>query len=1607
MITIGNRTINFFSKNEVKDLPPYEVVDIFKRIHFQNEANKNDFYKGFIANNKKYILKNYAILRPLIGSYVKLTNLFYAHISKHPIRLITAIELLKFSKVDPLQLSKLAMAILEYQPELIKDHLYTFKNIESRSSLGKNLALAVTSNKVNSFLDLLSECPLESVYKSGLIENKLDYLKEQICKFIKLENKNVITIIFDHIIKFKNSSLSSILSIFGQQPDQQFIVARIFLELRPVVLINEFHLFNLLSKKLERSLFNILKRKKPHEVALNIIKFPFLYQADSYERFLVAEELAQEAPGSLLISLPNFQLSSQHNAEILENLIAKCHHLDILYSFKKVDLHPADTLHLLCLLLEKDAKHFNTIERIFPDLKSQNFNLLIEASLKSPNSYLLLEKSTCRSLHHWLQANPRSHLLIDFQEFIHDVNSISITDLSHLEEILCIATLKHPSLPTILLFEISYNTFSKLTETLCKILLIKLGAISSSPQKIETAWQAAKNDFYLLLENLPLFELEDPQAFYKFIGQLARKRPEIFCRHFSSFSHRFSEEENFKLVKQAAGNHGLSVSNLLMRAFQADKKKIFSIAKIAIKQNKQAFDILADSEIDLSSIVEQRISKLHEKLSDRDDVSLLKFLNDCSVRMLEAILTNDKVHSMLAGSAYHTYWHCKLVAKAAELFQQSNMKAEALSWRLKLSSISLLTADNPLREFDSKLISPKILSSSFYQINMGSAWSHVGSNQLKGGYFHVKHATIKGEKRLCVHFKVTYLTANDIRAALSLLEIPAHCKQAEALLQTKITIDEESEFFYFPTEDGYLNVPTNSFFLAGKAITIDFENIGQIQIGNDKQWGSLINSVHIYLKQNGSITDLQKLLSVMGMVHCLIPSTPEDILKLKINKLIQFYYPQIATTFDNEPFYYELPGRKLLNEIEYRKAKPKFSKKVLEKIPKLQFVTSVGGEEILYMPGLSVDAEKYGARALYAGMNSKADLRTAIQNLACIKKIGMLSTQARFEAGLLIEGSSSKDDFLCNSADSIFFRVITQKAIDQQAFLSTKDNLGGFMQIIVKTEVFNLLGYGTLADCFGCRNRESNFPGLSNQHANRPKFINYIKELQRNWRPLNEYMIKNYLDPKYIAGITYQDPRKVLAQNLDFILPGFFHDSSNLNEKAEYISQNPERVKRTLKVMQMLDTDQETYQGHKLEDHWFLDPKEEILKALEREQCDLNDFFIVETNSMSNSLFETCHSSSKRSAELEQKCLKLAGMMRAEQLGLHLRRRADSLIDSLRIFFAHLDESQLEPYYSALGVIDALTNLKKLCQKNLNDVIFSGRNSLNRQLLTSSWNVHLRNPKIILAIFALEALRLKAIKDSPLDLPTLVNFIQFNTNIGKMQTISNAIYYGFKSHHPILLEKLPNNLKDRSALKELFLEEYLRRQNIEETFLPIWDAIESACQEVLGTELQTAAPQPSILDNAYDPAKWQDVYQCMFDNILEKISSIPENSLLSLAAKEFTPKQLKKQSLQAMHALLKLEGLKTVNLSIEGVLNAIKRSIYLLDPQISHLFYDRLHILAALKCDHYLVHTLEGHIPYGELFIRLIQSFKHGVKPEEGIAAEQFYIRLADIYTEITSKSGF
>src|SRR5262249_1527070 len=163
----------------------------------------------------------------------------------------------------------------------------------------------------------------------------------------------------------------------------------------------------------------LLKEKSKQNVFDNLNKFSFLFfdKNSQEERSKLAADFIKH-PQKLLLSLPDFKLTSRQNSKIIKSLIPSCNDSDIIFTLKKLSLTDFDLTNLLFSFVQRNAKNVTVIQKVFNNMPDTKMIRIIHAGLKSPNSYLLLGKSTCNLLKTWLQIHPGDIRLINFEDFM-------------------------------------------------------------------------------------------------------------------------------------------------------------------------------------------------------------------------------------------------------------------------------------------------------------------------------------------------------------------------------------------------------------------------------------------------------------------------------------------------------------------------------------------------------------------------------------------------------------------------------------------------------------------------------------------------------------------------------------------------------------------------------------------------------------------------------------------------------------------------------------------------------------------------------------------------------------------------------------------------------------------------------------------------------------------------------------------------------------------------------------------------------------------------------------------------------------------------------------
>lgn len=326
---------------------------------------------------------------------------------------------------------------------------------------------------------------------------------------------------------------------------------------------------------------------------------------------------------------------------------------------------------------------------------------------------------------------------------------------------------------------------------------------------------------------------------------------------------------------------------------------------------------------------------------------------------------------------------------------------------------------------------------------------------------------------------------------------------------------------------------------------------------------------------------------------------------------------------------------------------------------------------------------------------------------------------------------------------------------------------------------------------------------------------------------------------------------------------------------------------------------------------------------------------------------------------------------------------------------AHTNPELLKTYYQRPGVQQKIRDLKKECTSRFTpeSLVFSGQDSLNRELLTGTkWNDALRDKDVILALFALEADPEAALLDSQL------NCLSYAPG----RTITSMLAEGVKTQHPVVLETLPLNGGIRATPDLAHLRAYIGSKAIDQTFLPIFNALKEAYTMAVGSEPPSTSQQ-SLFDIPYTPSGWQ-AYLNIFTTLEKAVLSEDESSLYSSEARTH-PQQLKAEVGGGFHEFCFFANIDLNNTTLPELVEQMACSDILLDQRVSHLMYDRLHLLVALRSPDLTISLKGGEVSLGEVFRKLAEFFASQPKiPNRyALAAEQLYCRLIFLAEKLSS----
>ena len=325
-------------------------------------------------------------------------------------------------------------------------------------------------------------------------------------------------------------------------------------------------------------------------------------------------------------------------------------------------------------------------------------------------------------------------------------------------------------------------------------------------------------------------------------------------------------------------------------------------------------------------------------------------------------------------------------------------------------------------------------------------------------------------------------------------------------------------------EDGFFD----SGLEMGDSIEIIFNGIGKVIIGdkkeslgylkryvvtgNRKHPDVLRRRVTIQLEGNldkgRGLQHLHMISSLLGLGPIVLKADADILEKRKVAMLFRTFFPKEASAMEENPGWLTMNSEAMKNAIiEYV---PEMRIKFDLYYDKIEPVEVFKGHSELSLPDMPSLAYKAGARLLMRG-----EKRCNIGRVVDMLLRGTLSSQGRFDSGLIQKGESSKRDHSCGGGDHVFTRIITKKLMEWN---SNEFEYSGVFQIIYSLDVLSRSGttYSYPDDRYGSKRG-----ALYSERMNMEAQIRAIEECESDE---NETMINYAIPPQYIKGVLVQTP---------------------------------------------------------------------------------------------------------------------------------------------------------------------------------------------------------------------------------------------------------------------------------------------------------------------------------------------------------------------------------------------------------------------------------------------------------------------------------------------------
>jgi hypothetical protein len=580
----------------------------------------------------------------------------------------------------------------------------------------------------------------------------------------------------------------------------------------------------------------------------------------------------------------------------------------------------------------------------------------------------------------------------------------------------------------------------------------------------------------------------------------------------------------------------------------------------------------------------------HEMVWKFDDPQILERFGD---KHFEQALSTHVNKDFFFNRAFKCY------EKAARIYDEKGELDKAFALRIKMAQAPI-DPSSPLYDVKSQFDREAALyHPDIGPVFIGTPSPLVGDADIKYGYFKLRRSQ---EGHAVLELKMTHTTRQKVIGALRAL---SEEKYRDELVRIFKLEGHSFSSTKFPYSGRNIVTGEPSKIEGGVATKIELKGLATIYIGEK---GSDKNRIKIIFEKDPSPSDVQKLLSILGLSAATTHITEDAQKSYIFNKALHFFCPRVAYIVERSV---ELQAMPFPNYIKALQKNYPYSVKVaLDNMGAIKNKPKVDKFCHLVLDRVVSELSKLGATGFLAGVGHNTSPEVAAKIAKGVLHLGFISGLARLDGGLFVRGASTGKDYLFNSADSVFTRLLTKSS---EGTPLEDVPLSGRFQFVIDLEAAASMPYCYQHDLFGKRPDPEDSGAKS--YIARPNLLELADKMKSDWNSSNEVMFKDYLPPNLIQKILYQDFRPIILKAMEthVELKDFFPtELQGVEAKCAYISEHEDEV-----ILRLIKAEVVVLTIHSLKHllldevslHTYFSTKEKISELIPLIEKELPDYF--------------------------------------------------------------------------------------------------------------------------------------------------------------------------------------------------------------------------------------------------------------------------------------------------------------------------------------------------------------------------------------------------------------